>query len=112
MRTLITVAFLAFSSLTYAGDSSKVRHVYLSSPEALEQLARENPAHHAKVQRILAEIQKQPIDSVRNWMKAEFGAENVLYTPSLLTSDPAKKYVRFNLDDTRYTAVLTQPRIE
>ena len=110
MRNILIAAILVTSFLAYAAEPS--RHVYLRSSGALEQLARDNPTHHAKVERIIAEVRKQPMDSVPRWMKAEFGAEDVSYPPTLLTSYPAKKYIHFKLDDISYTAVVVQSRIE
>jgi hypothetical protein len=83
--------------------------VDLNAPGAIESLARDNPDHHAKVLKILADVAKQSPESVRQWMHAEFGARDVSFPALLKTSDPAKRSLSFVLDRTRYEAVVQVP---
>ena len=111
MRTIpfLAICFTVFSA--YAADSGTA-HINLNRPGAMERLAQDNPPHFAKVQRILDEVQRQPIDSVSQWMKAEFDAENVIVPPIVLTSYPGKRSIHFRLDKTAYSAIMTQAPME
>ena len=81
--------------------------VDLNQPEVLERLARENPFHFAMIRRILAGVDTMPEPAVGRWMKAQFNATDVTYSPVLMTSDPPKKQLTFTLETTRYSALLT-----
>lgn len=76
----------------------------LDSPGALEKLARENPAHYVKVQRILSDAPRVPVTSVQDWMRVSFDARNVTAPFLIRTSLPAQADISFTLDDTRYSA--------
>jgi hypothetical protein len=81
--------------------------VDLNQPEALQRLARENPFHFAMIRRILAGVDTVPEHTVGRWMKAQFNATDVTYSPVLLTSDPPKKLLAFTLETTHYSALLS-----
>jgi hypothetical protein len=81
--------------------------VDLNQPEVLERLARENPFHFAMIRRILAGVDTMPELAVGRWMKAQFNATDVTYSPVLMTSDPPKKQLTFTLETSRYSALLT-----
>ena len=81
--------------------------VDLNQPEALQRLARENPFHFATIRRILAGVDTVPENTVGRWMKAQFNATDVTYSPVLLTSDPPKKLLAFTLETTHYSALLS-----
>lgn len=81
--------------------------VDLNQPEVLERLARENPFHFTMIRRILAGVDTMPEHAVGRWMKAQFNATDVTYSPVLMTSDPPKKQLTFTLETTRYSALLT-----
>jgi hypothetical protein len=82
----------------------------LNLPDSMNAVARANPDHHAKIQRILLEVRQWEPSSVPNWLKTEFGANEIEYMPLLKTSDPAKRYLAFTLDKTRYEVVLVEAR--
>ena len=100
--TALAIAMLVFPVAAAALPPS----VDLDRPGAIEALARHNPAHHAKIERIVADVQRKPPEAVARWMKAEFGAEQVSFPPLLMTSDPARRSLSFTLDDTRYELTL------
>jgi hypothetical protein len=81
--------------------------VDLNQPEALQRLARENPFHFAMIRRILAGVDMMPEQAVGRWMKTQFNATDVTYSPVLLTSDPPKKQLAFTLETTHYSALLS-----
>lgn len=83
--------------------------VDLGQPGVLEALARDNPEHYAKIERILADVTRRPPETVPRWMNTEFGAQQVRFPSLLKTSDPAQRSLSFTLDDTRYEAVVRVP---
>ena len=78
----------------------------LDTPGALATLEQTNPAHYAKVKRILEGVTRRPDAEVARWMRVGFDARDVDYAPIVLTSHPAKRRLSFALDDTRYVAVV------
>jgi len=97
-------AACAIAPLASAGAA-----VDLNAPGAIESLARRNPEHYAKIEKILADVARQPQEAVAQWMKAEFGAEDVSFPQLLMTSDPPKRNLSFALDKTRYEVVVQVP---
>jgi hypothetical protein len=81
----------------------------LNAPGAIDALARDNPDHYAKIEKILADVSRRPPESVPRWMKSEFGAEQVNYPSLLKTSDPAQRSLSFTLERTRYEVTLRVP---
>ena len=81
MKILLAVLAVFFAGPALAID--------LDQPGALEALARENPAHYAKVQKILSEAPQRPFASVRGWMRTEFDAKDVDTSYLLKTSGAA-----------------------
>lgn len=79
----------------------------LNEPGALDRLARDNPDHYTKIRKILAEVDEIPERSVDRWMKTQFNATDITYSPYLLTSNPPKKELSFTLETTHYEALLT-----
>ena len=98
MKTLLAAFALSFAGSALAID--------LDQPGALEALARENPAHYAKVQKILSEAPQRPFASVRGWMRTEFDARDVDTSYLVKTSYPAQARLTFTLDERQYTKVI------
>jgi len=111
-RVLIVLFVFSFVSVGDCASPSQPspRYVDLNVAGSMEALARDNPRHHAKVAQILAEVQRREPNTVARWMKAEFGANDVEYMPLLKTSDPAKRYLAFTLESTRYEVLLVEAR--
>ena len=118
MRTLFTVAAvsaLAMSAAVLADESAPAasqapRVVYLNSASALDSLAKTNPNHAARAERILAAASElcQPGPAEVNF--ARFQASDIHCDGAILrTSYPAKREIAFTLDDTRYLALVTVP---
>jgi hypothetical protein len=57
-------------------------------------------------------VLKQPEAHVPEWVRVTYKAEDVLYPPILLASDPPKRPLSFRLDDVLYRTLLTLPRVE
>jgi hypothetical protein len=98
MRTVLVASAFLFSSLALAID--------LDQPGAMEALARENPAHYAKVEKILSEAPYRPFASVARWIRTEFNARDVNTSNLLKTSYPAQARLSFVLDDQPYSKVI------
>ena len=78
----------------------------LDRPGAMEALARDNPVHYAKVEKILSEAPYRPTSSIARWMRTEFNARDVGMSNLLKTSLPAQARLSFVLDDRHYTKVI------
>ena len=107
-----TFLAICLAALAARASDAGTSHINLNKPGALERLAQDNPSHFAKVQRILDEVQRHPVDAIPQWMKAEFDADRVIAPPILKTSYPAKRAIHFRLDNTAYTATLIQEKTE
>jgi len=94
---------LAAIGLLFAGSALAID---LDRPGAMEALARENPAHHAKVEKILSEAPYRPFASVAGWVRTEFAARDVDTSYLLKASYPAQARLSFVLDERHYTKVI------
>ena len=117
MRTsilLISVFALAASTAALADEAPVApkppRVVYLTGAAALTDLAKTNPNHAARAERILAAASElcKPGPETVNY--ASFQASDIRCDGAILrTSNPAKREIAFTLDDTRYLALVTVP---
>lgn len=91
------------------GSSYASGPIDLDVPGNLQAIERDNPDHFAKIERILAEVPRQPPNegSVVAWMRTRFQARDVRYTDLIMTSLPPKKRLQFSLDDISYVKVVT-----
>jgi len=108
IRTFIATA-LAFAVLAIACESYASGPIDLDVPGKLEAIARDHPSHFAAIQKILAEVPRQPPDerAVVTWMRTQFDAQNIRYVDLIMTSLPPKKRLEFSLDNTAYVKVIT-----
>jgi hypothetical protein len=81
--------------------------VDLDAPGALDTLARTNPIHYDKVQRIVAGVKSKSDLEVNDWLRVGFNAKDVQYVPLLMVSYPPKRRLSFTLDDKSYKTVVT-----
>jgi hypothetical protein len=82
--------------------------VHLNGASALAKLAKTNPDHAARAERILAAATElcKPGPETVNY--ASFQADDIRCDGAILrTSNPAKREISFKLDDTRYLALVT-----
>lgn len=98
MKPLIAVVALLFASQALAID--------LDQPGAMEKLARDDPAHYAKVEKILSEAPYRPFTSMARWIRTEFNATDVNASNLLKTSYPAQTRLSFVLDGKPYSKVI------
>ena len=104
-----TIAFALLGGLMPVPLWASSPVIDLNAPGAMDALAQDNPAHYAKVEKILADISRRSPESVPRWMKSEFGAEHVTFPALLKTSDPAQRSLSFTLQTTRYEVTLRVP---
>jgi hypothetical protein len=118
MRTsilLISVLAMAAGTAALADDAPTAapkppRVVYLTGAAALANLAKTNPNHAARAERILAAASElcKPGPETINY--ASFQASDIRCDGAILrTSNPAKREIAFTLDETRYLALVTVP---
>jgi hypothetical protein len=105
MKTLLAAGLL-FTAAALADATQPWRAVDLDRPGALEALKRDNPAHYAKIEKILDEAPRRPYASVRGWIRTEFDAKDVDTSYLLKTSYPALARLTFVLDERQYTKVI------
>ena len=98
MKPLIAAIALLFAAPALALD--------LDQPGAMQKLARDNPAHYAKVEKILSEAPYRPYASMARWIRTEFNATGVDAPHLLKTSYPAQARLSFALDGTQYSKTI------
>ena len=98
MKLLIAAVALVFAGPAFAVD--------LDQPGAMQKLARDNPAHYAKVEKILSEAPHRPYASVARWIRTEFNATAVDASHLLKTTYPAQTRLSFVLDGEPYSKVI------
>ena len=116
----VTTRFAAIATFLFlvAGPSPVVAGplpIDLDVPGALEGLARDNPAHYDKIQRIIRDIPSKKESEVSVWMRVGFSAKDVEYVPLYLVSLPPKRRLFFTLDHQRYKTDITvepEPRMK
>jgi hypothetical protein len=121
MRTLITplvtlaLAAAAFSATALADESAPSASkppvvVYLNGTPALANLAKTNPNHAARAERILAAASELCKPGPETIDYASFQASDIRCDGAILrTSLPPKREIAFTLDDIRYLALVTVP---
>jgi hypothetical protein len=103
---LLAAALLLFTSAAFADAVQPWRAIDLDRPGALAQLEHANPAHYAKIEKILAEAPHRPLESVREWIRTAFDAKDVDTSNFLRTSYPPLARITFTLDAQQYTKVI------
>ena len=101
------LAALVVATLAAVAQASEP--IDLDNPRNLEAVQRDRPEHYSKIQQILVDAPRQSAGDVPKWMSAQFDARDVLYTDLLMTSLPAKKRLRFSLDQDTYITTVTLP---
>ncbi len=85
--------------------------VDLDRPGALAEVRRENPEHYQAIKRILAEAPTRRPETVAGWVRTAFDAE-MSSVMRIKTSYPPKARLSFQLEHTRYEAVITLQNTE
>ena len=102
MRRFATVIVALVLSIPAMGDG--ITFIDLRTPQALENLKRQNPAHFEKIRQILAGLEEKPERIEGDWLQATFNAQDVdLSRMVVKTSYPPKQLLSFRLEQVRYT---------
>ena len=94
--------------LTTAGASEIPKVMNLNDPIDMAEVAKINPAHYEKIEKIIKGINRQRSEQVARWIKVTFKANDVIFPEILLVSLPPKRRLSFVLDDIRYEGLITQ----
>jgi hypothetical protein len=114
MRNLIAVIASVLLSTVQLSALAASAIVDLDAPGVLDTLARANPVHYEKIQRIVAGVKSKSDPEVNEWLRVSFNARDVRYIPLLMVSYPPKRRLSFTLDDKSYKTVVTldvQPKV-
>jgi hypothetical protein len=102
-RVVAIAITLVLAACAFAGAPTP-SPVDLRVPHALERLQRENPAHFAKIQKMVDGLTEEPRRAEGDWLQVTFNARDVDLSRHLIrTSNPPKQLLQFTLDDVRYT---------
>ena len=99
MRTLVALLDRGDGRADHGGRHRRAAN-------ARSRARQENPAHYAKIERVLAAAERVPAFQLREWLPTAVGASDVVAAPLWLVSDPPKMKLAFTLDATRYTAAI------
>jgi hypothetical protein len=102
-------AALALVACAQPAPARAWRALDLDRPGALEQLRRDNPAHYAKVQKILSEAPQHALRSLPDWLRGEVGAREVEGLGFVMPGEGQLARLTFRLDERDYTALI-RPR--
>jgi hypothetical protein len=106
-RRALLLALALYATAPRAAEVNSSQAVNLDTPGAMDALARDNPAHSAKIRQIMDGLQERRDVEVPAWIRTSFDAQEVLYTPMVRTSYPPKKRLSFTLDGIHYSATIT-----
>jgi hypothetical protein len=105
---IIGIAVLS-ALMTSAGAAGDAWHpIDLNRPGALEQLKVERPRHYMAISEVLRAAERVPCkDHELETLSARFDVREMACNFLLMTSDPPKRHLSFELEGTRYVAVVT-----
>ena len=107
MRIISIVLVSAVVASANAADTSK-QPVDLNRPGALEQLKLERPKHYEASAEVLRVVERVPCeDREVQTLRARFDVQEMACNLALMTSDPPKRRLSFELEGTSYMAVVT-----
>ena len=109
--TLATAAVFADQHIQFLGTPSKwSKSVSLNADDALARLQRSNPRHYAIARRILAAANEICDAAKTDLIPVKFAGQDVFCAQGFwLTSNPPKRNLQFQIDDTRYSALIAVP---
>jgi hypothetical protein len=108
---LATAAAFADQNIQFLGTPSKwSKSVFLNTDDALARLQQSNPRHYAIARRILAAANEICDAAKTDVIPVKFAGQDVFCAQGFwLTSNPPKRHLQFQIDDTRYLALVTVP---
>jgi len=109
----ITFAVAVSTVMASAGAAGTLTQpVDLNRPGALEELKLERPKHHAAITGVLRAVERIPCDRGElETLKARFEISDLACSFLLLTRDPPKRRLNFELEGTHYVATVTMQDI-
>src|ERR1700761_3289009 len=103
-RIVLSPALLLVSALSFAAGPGTVD---LNRPGVLEQLKLNHPQRYLAVSAVLEASGQVPCKgSALQLLKTQFNVQDLECGMVVLTSFPAKRHVQFELDGTRYAALV------
>ena len=91
-----------------AAEDWNASPVDLNRPGALEMLKRERPRHFEAASEVLKVAERLPCqDGEFRVLQARFELKDLACTLVVLTSDPPKRRIHFELEGTKYVALVT-----
>jgi hypothetical protein len=108
-RLIITATVLLASMVASAAEPGRGHSIDLREPHALERLQKENPAHFARIEQIVAGLRQEPQRAEGDWLQVNFDASDVNLSRLLIkTSYPPKQTLQFKLEEVSYTLYVTR----
>jgi len=105
------IVFIALTSTLIASASaggSSWQPIDLNRPGTLEQLKLERPKHYAAIAEVIRVVERVPCENREvETLKARYDISQWACNFVLLTSDPPKRRLSFQLEETRYVALVT-----
>jgi len=107
MRLIVIAATSTLIASANAGDSVW-QPIDLNRPGTLEQLKLERPNHYAAIAEVFRVVERVPCENREvETLKARYDITQWACNFVLLTTDPPKRRLSFQLEETRYVAVVT-----
>jgi hypothetical protein len=105
------IVFIALTSTLIASANaggSSWQPIDLNRPGTLEQLKLERPKHYAAIAEVIRVVERVPCENREvETLKARYDISQWACNFVLLTSDPPKRRLSFQLEETRYVALVT-----
>ena len=104
--TLVALVFVSFAVPAVGGEQV---YVDLDRPGALDELARANPRHYDEVVKLTKIASRVSCDTGPRLMPVPTAARNPMecVAMTIMTSEPPKRRITFEIDHTRYGMVVT-----
>jgi hypothetical protein len=108
MRLIVFAVTSTLMASAHAGGSFWEPPVNLNRPGILEQLKLERPKHFAAISEVLRIVERVPCETREvETLKVRYDITQWACNFTLMTSDPPKRRLSFQLEETRYVAVVT-----
>jgi hypothetical protein len=107
MRIVVIALTSTLMASANAGGSFE-QLIDLNRPGALEQLKLDRPKHYAAIAEVIRIVERVPCENREvETLKARYDITQWACKFMLLTSDPPKRRLSFQLEETRYVALVT-----
>jgi hypothetical protein len=105
---IVGIAIFSAIVATANAAGTTTQPIDLNQPGALEKLRTERPKHFSAISEVLRVVERVPCGNaeVRS-LEARFDIRDMACNFLLMTSDPPKRHLSFELEGTSYVAVVT-----